>query len=72
MLMAKKNNPAPLADQIADVIEESGVPPRVAAGALALLLGSVCREGNTDLRDAVEIAKLASETEVKPGGRRGS
>ncbi len=67
MLMAENNSAAPLADKIVGVIEESGATPDVAATALATVLGSVSREGNTDLKTAVEIAKLASEVDTRSG-----
>lgn len=60
---------APLANRIADVLEESGASPEVAATALASVLGSVCREGRTDLDVAVGIARITSEIEIKCGDR---
>ncbi len=68
MLMAKSSDSAaPLADKIVGVIEESGATPDVAATALAALLGSVCREGRTDLKTAVEVAELASGVDTRSG-----
>jgi len=55
---------AELREKIERALEESKAPPDLAATILAAMLGSVCREGCSDIDVALMIARLAAQVRV--------